>query len=195
MNVTGSYQSVANTMNDLLSNTFDDRPPHARPGVRRPLPGPVFFAFNLDAGAAAKAGEVTRRLRAMYGLTGEALGAVQAACKAASSIAASPFEVVFDRAMSFSRKRPERPLVLVGTDGSTELTIFRRSLAMEMKRAICGFKTRSTHTPHITLLYDRRAVPEQPVEPVRWTVRELVLIHSLHGLSRHVPLARWPLNN
>jgi 2'-5' RNA ligase len=31
------------------------------------------------------------------------------------------------------------------------------------------------------------------VEPIRWTVREFVLVHSLLGQTRHVPLARWSL--
>jgi 2'-5' RNA ligase len=47
-------------------------------------------------------------------------------------------------------------------------------------------------TPHVTLLYDRRNVEEQPIEPISWTVREFVLIHSMQG---HTHLARWPLRN
>ena len=48
-------------------------------------------------------------------------------------------------------------------------------------------------TPHVTLLYDDVLVEERAVEPIRWTVREFVLVHSLLGQTRHVPLARWPL--
>ena len=44
--------------------------------------------------------------------------------------------------------------------------------------------------PHVTLLYAERSVEEHPIEPIRWTVNEFVLIHSMHG---HVHLARWPL--
>ena len=44
------------------------------------------------------------------------------------------------------------------------------------------------------MLYDDRLVAWQAVEPVRWTVREFVLMHSLLGQHRHVPLARWPLD-
>jgi 2'-5' RNA ligase len=42
--------------------------------------------------------------------------------------------------------------------------------------------------PHVTLLYGERAIDEYPVEPIRWTVNEFVLIHSLQG---HAHLARW----
>jgi 2'-5' RNA ligase len=38
-------------------------------------------------------------------------------------------------------------------------------------------------------------VPEQKIEPVEWTVREIVLVHSLLGRTEHRPLARWTLGN
>jgi 2'-5' RNA ligase len=49
----------------------------------------------------------------------------------------------------------------------------------------CGY-----FTPHVTLLYDKRSVEEQPIEPISWNVREFALIHSMNG---HTHLARWPL--
>ncbi|MNL66559.1 hypothetical protein D3C87_1910460 [compost metagenome] len=48
-------------------------------------------------------------------------------------------------------------------------------------------------TPHVTMLYDRRLVAEQGIEPVRWTVGGFTLIHSLLGRTEHIPLARWTL--
>jgi 2'-5' RNA ligase len=50
-------------------------------------------------------------------------------------------------------------------------------------------------TPHVTLLYDDRMVPEQAVEPISWRVREFVLTHSLLGKTQHVELGRWPLRD
>jgi 2'-5' RNA ligase len=43
------------------------------------------------------------------------------------------------------------------------------------------------------LLYDDHRIPDQPVEAISWIVREFVLVCSLHGQGRHIPLARWPL--
>jgi hypothetical protein len=43
-------------------------------------------------------------------------------------------------------------------------------------------------TLHVTLLYDKRVVDEQPI-----TVREFVLVRSLHGQTRHTDVARWQL--
>jgi 2'-5' RNA ligase len=48
-------------------------------------------------------------------------------------------------------------------------------------------------TLHVTLLYDKRVVDEQPIEPISWTVREFVLVRSLHGQTRHTDVARWQL--
>ncbi len=47
--------------------------------------------------------------------------------------------------------------------------------------------------PHVTMLRDRRATPTEFITPVRWWVREFVLIDSLYGESRHEILGRWPL--
>jgi len=42
----------------------------------------------------------------------------------------------------------------------------------------------------MTLLHDRRMAAEQAAEPVRLTVRDFALVHSLAGRSRHIALAR-----
>jgi 2'-5' RNA ligase len=177
---------------------------------RRP-PGEVFFAINPDGDGAGEAGGIARSLSVERRLTGKPLTperlhvtllpighypelrheVVEAACDAAAGLVVRPFEVMFDRAKSFPTGRPTRPLALIGGDGTIEVEMLQQSLFTEMKRI--GLPVSRPRKPHMTLLYDRRAVTEQPVAPVRWFVREFVLIHSLFGLSRHVPLARWPL--
>lgn len=49
--------------------------------------------------------------------------------------------------------------------------------------------------PHITLLYGDHDLPEQPVEPISWIARELVLVHSLHGQTMYQPKGRWLLRD
>jgi len=60
-----------------------------------------------------------------------------------------------------------------------------------------GFPRLPKHsfTPHVTLLYDRRNVVDQPVEPISWRVRDFVLVQSLLGLTQHIPLKRWRLED
>ena len=175
-------------------------------------PGEVFFVINPDVDGAVATRAVERGLSIGHGLTGKpftperlhvtllSIGHypelrkefVDTACVAAAAAAVRPFEVVFDRAISFPTGRPTRPLALIGGDGVIGVEMLQQRLFAEMKRV--GLRVRKLgQRPHMTLLYDRCSVAEQPVEPVRWTVREFVLVHSLYGQSRHVPLARWPL--
>jgi len=45
----------------------------------------------------------------------------------------------------------------------------------------------------VTPLHDGCRIGRHVVETVAWTVREFVLVYSLLGRTRHVPLGRWPL--
>ena len=51
--------------------------------------------------------------------------------------------------------------------------------------------------PHVTLLRDKARVPkveERSIEPIGWTVREFVLIHSFLRQDRYQVIRRWPLS-
>jgi RNA 2',3'-cyclic 3'-phosphodiesterase len=178
----------------------------------RPTDG-VFFAIIPDADAAESAARLARHLRGEHGLTGKPLeterlhvtlchlgnymglpqGIVAAAGEAAAAVAMPPFDVVFDRAMSFSGRPGNRPFVLCGGDGAAALMAFQQILGTAMKKAGLGRWVERRYTPHMTLLYDDHRITERAVEAVGWTVHEFVLVHSLLGRTCHVPLARWPL--
>jgi RNA 2',3'-cyclic 3'-phosphodiesterase len=173
----------------------------------------VFFAIFPDAQAAARVTARMQQLRSQHGLTGRPLamerfhvtlfhlgdyvglprGVVAAASEAAAAVAFPPFDIVFDRAMSFFGKSHSQPFVLRGGDGLAALVEFQRALGAEIKKAGLWRRADAHFTPHVTLLYDSRCVVEQIIEPVSWTVTEFVLVHSLLGQTRHIPLARWPL--
>jgi len=117
---------------------------------------------------------------------------VDTAMKAAAAVAQPPFEIAFDRVGSFRRPR-NLPLVLRGGDGLAGVTAFQQVLGVAMTQAGLARWVEMRFTPHMTLLYDDRTVEEQPIEPIRWTVREFALVHSLLGQTRHIPLGRWML--
>ena len=50
------------------------------------------------------------------------------------------------------------------------------------------------YTPHVTLVYGDRLVADRPIEPIGWGVHEFVLVNSLLGRSRYIPLARFRLS-
>ena len=104
-----------------------------------------------------------------------------------------PFELVFDRVVSFESRSGRHPLVLQGSDGIAGLIAFREVLGAAMQKAGLWRCVKPHYQPHLTLLYDGRRVAERTVEAVGWTVQEFVLVHSLYGRTRYAQLERWPL--
>lgn len=112
--------------------------------------------------------------------------------RAGAAVSMPPFEVTLHSARSFEGGKPDRkPLVLIGEgEGLTRLhTILGACL---MRNGLPG--QRGAFTPHLTLLYNSRTISEQPIEPIRFVVRDFVLIHSKRGLSEYEILQRWTLH-
>jgi RNA 2',3'-cyclic 3'-phosphodiesterase len=172
----------------------------------------LFFAIFPDAAAAARIAKLAQNLRGEHGLKGKLLETqrlhvtlhhlgdyaglprdiVAASVEAAATVAMPPFEVSFDRALSFPDRPAHRPFVLRGGDGA--LASLQRTLGAALGKAgLAARRAEPPYTPHVTLLYDDSLVAERPVETVAWTVFEFVLVHSLLGRNLYVPLARWPL--
>lgn len=171
----------------------------------------LFFALLPAAEDALQIVQLRERLLLERGLTGQRIaterlhvslhtvgawhGLSRTAVRAAKDIGASfskpPFEVVFDRTMSFAG---ERAFVL-RAEADAAFISFHSALGIEMKKAGIGRSVTSRFTPHLTLLYGDRMVTERSIEPLRWTVRDFVLVQSLRGRgrSRHIHLARWQL--
>jgi 2'-5' RNA ligase len=182
-------------------------------GAAPALTDRLFFAILPDMDAAERIAQLARHLRSEHGLKGRPLaterfhvtlhhvgdytglpqGIVDTAVKAAATVEMASFEVAFDRAASFFGRTGNRPFVLRGGDGVAALAAFHDVLGTAMRKAGLGGKANPHYTPHVTLLYDDRCIAEQPVDAVSWAVHEFVLVRSLLGQTRHVPLARLPL--
>jgi RNA 2',3'-cyclic 3'-phosphodiesterase len=127
----------------------------------------VFFALQPDRAVAMEIAELARHERAEHGLKGAQLGTdrfhvslyglgesaampqttVAAAIDAAVSIVLPPFDVAFDRVLSFRGARKRRPLVLCGGDGLGALRPpIRRKAALEF--LACGREQIMYITPH-----------------------------------------------
>ena len=173
----------------------------------------VFFATFPELNVATRAAQAARHLCAKHGLTGRPIaaerlhvslrsvgdyaglprGIVAAACEAAAAVTMPAFKVAFDRAVSFSGRPGSPPLVLRGGDGVAGLMVLHQRLGMALRQV--GFRCRANpqYEPHVTLLYGAPCFVEQAIETVGWTVREFVLVHSLHGQKRYVQLGQWSL--
>ena len=172
---------------------------------RRYIADRLLFMVFPDDTAAARIARLARRLRKEHGLIGEPLktGRFHASLQwfgdhaqlpqelvkrekvIGSRIKARPFEVTFDRVRSFKGQRKTNlPLVLTGGDGVQGLKTLYETIDKQLGRFNSSSKEDLGFTPHVTLLYDDRFVPEQNVEPISWTVSELTLVHSLVGRGR-----------
>jgi 2'-5' RNA ligase len=177
-----------------------------------PLPAEsVFIAILPDAAAATRIAALAQRLRDRHRLKGKPLAVkrfhislhfvadhvpeniVAAVGEPASRIAMPPFRIALDHVKSLRGNGRNRPLVLCGDDGVAGLVRFQHMLGAAMEDAGLGRWTGPSWLPHLTLLYDIREIAEEVIEPVTWIVQEFVLVHSLLGHGRYVPLARWPL--
>jgi 2'-5' RNA ligase len=166
----------------------------------------LFLAVVPDAETADRIAQIARHLRISHGLSGRPLhpehlhvtlchietgigftpGVVDSVKACATAVAMPSFRVCFDRAESFKNGA----LVLRGDDGTIGLDVLQQRLS----DALDGEPHRArSYTPHVTLLRDNHRVPEQRIEPIEWTVREVVLVHSLLGRTTHRHVARWPL--
>lgn len=167
----------------------------------------LFFAIVPDADAAARIYRLAGTLKQAHKFDRAIIEAerlhvslfflgelsehmVQIACQAANEVRAQPFEVWFDRSVSFRGGVGNRPFVLAGDDGLNGLLALRRTLGVALAGRGLRRLASKDFTPHVTLLYGERNVEEHPIERIGWTVNEFVLIQSMNG---HVHLGRWPL--
>ena len=194
----------------------DGSPPRAERPANGRKPGEprkrfkLFFAILPDAVTAAEISKLGIRLDRQYGIHGDPLktdrlhitlhvlgeyderpdDVIDMGKRVGDLMHAAPFEVMFDRAMTFNTS--SNPYVLLVSE-STDKAIrdFWLSLGME----IANFRPfrKPKFKPHMTLSYKGNVTPEHPIEPIRWTAREFVLINSHVGETYHEHVGHWPL--
>lgn len=113
---------------------------------------------------------------------------------AAGRVEMAPFGVGFDRIGSFG-DASMGGLALTGTAELKMLRQFQRTLATTVQAAGINPVARKQFKPHISLLYCKQRVAREEIAPIRWQVREFVLIESLVGQGKHIDLGTWPLQS
>jgi RNA 2',3'-cyclic 3'-phosphodiesterase len=207
-----SMPGLAGPMNRTPSQLFARRLRRRHAGLgpvaaQRQATDRLFFAVRPDQETAARIAERTMRWRAAHGLTGKPLKPehlhvtlfhvgdddtpppaelIEALGERAAQIAMPAFRVEFDRVMSFRNGA----FVLGGNDHLIGLHVLQQRLSDALD-ARPGPARR--FEPHVTLLRDSQRIAEQPIEPISWTAREIVLVHSLLGQTIHRDVVRVPL--
>ncbi|MES2717121.1 MAG: anhydro-N-acetylmuramic acid kinase [Pseudomonadota bacterium] len=120
---------------------------------------------------------------------------IEAAMAAAAGIRCPALPITFDRAGSFhNRSNPGNNAFVLQCDAPSNASVarLRQQLAVALRRS--GLRPTPTSTPHMTLLYDRKVVEEQPIQPIQWTATRFALILSHVGLGHHQWLGEWQLH-
>jgi len=99
------------------------------------------------------------------------------------------FEISFNRVMSFHGQAGNHPLVLMGDENGNQSV--RNLQGLLGAKFLRGSSATRKFIPHLTLLYDRLELTPEPVEPVFWVVKEIVLVRSEIGATKYDCLGRW----
>jgi len=119
------------------------------------------------------------------------VGAVGTCCDA---VRMRPFTVSLNMVKNFHRKNGPPLIVLCGDDGVLGLRTLRERLDIAL---IDELRPRRSlpFEPHMTLSYKATEIPDTPIKPINFRIREFALVASLLGQGRHVVLRRWRLGD
>ncbi len=167
----------------------------------------LFFAALPDPKTAVRISDLACRLKIGHELSGRLLrpehfhvtlfhvgddserlssDMVDTLVERAAAVTMPAFKVRFDRVGSFRNGA----FVLRGEEGTIGLEVLQQRLSDTLDSRPGRARP---FTPHVTLLRDSHRVEEHDIQPIEWTVREVVLVHSLLGKTEHRHLARLPL--
>lgn len=110
--------------------------------------------------------------------------------EAAEAVSARRFKVVFDRVVG-----ADGDLVLQGDDGTMAAQDLFAAIHKALVRPGMAPRRQPEFTPRLVLMREPTAVPETPVEPIAWTVRDFVLIYAIPAEGRHEVAARFALTD
>jgi len=172
----------------------------------------LYFMVKPEQHAAQAANALMTVLQSRYGLQGNAVtpdrqhvtlhslgeydelpeDLVAQALRAGAAVELEPFDVEFDRALGWGSAAK---LLALGSGGwrARGMKGLQGAVAEAMVDVGLGRFVRSSFQPHVSLLYGDKPVPVEHIEPIGWTVSELLLVHSAVGLHEHRVLGRWPL--
>lgn len=118
---------------------------------------------------------------------------IYAAREAGDTIRIRPFEISFHAIRSFegvpANSARQRPVVLLGEANS--LRSLHEALGCALEKQ--GLRPATYFTPHLTFVYGCKLVCSRQIEPIRFTIDELALVHSRLGLGQYEFIGRWPL--
>ena len=118
---------------------------------------------------------------------------VDRAMAAAMKVRLPAFVLSLERIASFPGRKP--PGVLLCAEGTTPVHALWLALRRELELVGLGAALEKDFTPHLTVFHGHGAMLDAAaIEPIAWTVREFVLVHSVVGQKEYRILGRWALS-
>lgn len=99
----------------------------------------------------------------------------------------APFPLAFDRIEN--RKAVTLRTRAVLAEARAFQAALVRHLLVEKAPMMLG----TTPEPHVTINYHGDRLRAERIDPIGWTVGEILLIESVVGKATHIPHGRWPL--
>lgn len=115
-------------------------------------------------------------------------GIIDDLCAAAAKVSAPALRLVLREAVGNGQVaclKPGEPMPV--------LKAFQQKLQLAIADARIWPNRGFRFEPHVTLAYGMDEGFRREVLPISWRAEEFVLVHSLVGLTEHVPLGRWAL--
>ena len=185
--------------------------------VRPKRPERLFYCLFPDAETTARAKRLRARFIHKHRLEGTQLkterlhvslqhvgdhkrlrtSLIYAARQAGKAVSMRSFEVTFrfvksiDGAPPIDGRARRWPLVLLGEGDA--LSDLHKILGAAMEKN--GLEAAKDFMPHMTLSYCSKPIPAQAIEPIRFVVKEFVLVHSELWLTRYNIVDRWLLED
>ncbi len=184
------------------------------------MPRPSSPVYNLvlaifpDDYVAQQISELGNSLRKIHGLRGKlrpvthlhvslpiprhimhppetAIERIGRACKAVAPIM-SPFEIKFDRVMSFRGGKGNRAIALLNGNHENNgiMSLYRLLCAEFAKISFAAFRI-PKFKPHLTILYDQQELSLKAITPVCWRAKEIALVLSEAGATKYYRLGSW----
>ena len=170
----------------------------------------LYFAVVPEPAMCERIGELAEAMRGEHGLqavlTGEEVPLIilqhigdfpgvnartlKRICMAAAKVQRPSFEVCFDHVGSLPGDG-RYPFSLQCGAGADLLCDLQADL-LKLMQPVLG-RIKPGPTPHIPMLTDSRQVAEQPVQSMRWLVREFILLRQYLGQDREELEGIWSL--
>ena len=115
------------------------------------------------------------------------------AVQAAGGVRRTPFTVELDRMATWGRGLGPLPVVAWANDGVCGVHRLHEVLCQALAGTADWRRRKPVIEPHLTLWRAHGRSPERFIAPIRWWVREFVLIDSRYGEGRHEIVDRFPL--